>query len=112
MPWVKLCHLDDVPARQVRSHTVQQIEMVVVRGDDGHLVIPPLCPHMASALADGFFDGRVLTCSTHLWQWTVPAGQPIGQAEVPLLKYESQIRDGEIWVNLDKELVYDYQDED
>jgi len=109
--WVKLCNVDDVPPGAVRSLTAQQIEMVVVRGQDGYLVIPPLCPHMASPLADGFFDGCVLTCSTHLWQWTVPAGQPIGDAEVPLLRYESQIRDDEIWVHLDKELVYDYQEE-
>lgn len=108
--WVKLCNLDDVPQGTVRSQNVQQIEVVVVRGNEGHLVIPPLCPHMASALADGFFDGCVLTCSTHLWQWTVPAGEPIGDAEVPLLKYDSQIRDDEIWVNLEKELVYDYQE--
>lgn len=59
---------------------------------------------------DGFFDGCVLTCSTHLWQWPVPTGEPIGDAEVPLLKYESQTRDGEIWANLDKERVYDYQE--
>jgi len=112
MGWIKLCGLADVPAGEMRICRAQDVDMLVVRGADAYLVIPPSCPHMANALSDGFFDGCVLTCNKHLWQWSVADGQPIGQAEQPLLAYETRTQDGEIWVNLEKELVYDHQEED
>lgn len=73
------------------------------------MVIPPSCPHMANELAEGFFDGCVLTCNKHLWQWSVPDGSPVGEAEAPLLAYESELRDGEVWVNVERELAYDHE---
>jgi toluene monooxygenase system ferredoxin subunit len=84
--------------------------MLVVRGNEGFLVIPPSCPHMANPLADGFFDGCVLTCSKHLWQWSIPDGQPMGDAEKALLSYQSEARDGEIWVNFEAPLAYEHEE--
>lgn len=112
MRWVRLCNLDDVSTGAMTSLSVENVEVVVVRGESGYLVIPPSCPHMATPLCDGFFDGSVLTCSKHLWQWSIPDGTPIGEAKAPLLTYESQTRDGEIWVNLAQELVYQHQEDD
>lgn len=109
MAWHKLCNLDDVPPGELWAYILDGIEMIVLRGHEGYLVIPPTCPHMATPLIEGFFDGRVLTCSKHLWQWSVPGGQSIGEAERPLLKYDAQTRGSEIWVNLVKELLYDHQ---
>lgn len=109
MTWTRLCNLDDVPPGEMRTFALDGIGMIVLRGHAGYLVIPPSCPHMASPLAEGFFDGCVLTCSTHLWQWSVADGQPIGAAESPLLVYEAQTRAGEVWVNLAKELCYEHQ---
>lgn len=109
MSWVKLCNLAEVPINEMRAFTANGVEMIVLRGEDGYLVIPPSCPHMANHLTEGFFDGRVLTCNKHLWQWSIPQGQPIGEAEAPLLAYEAQTRDGEIWVNLERELVYEHE---
>lgn len=109
MAWKKLCNLDDVPPGELWAFALDGIELIVLRGHEGYLVIPPSCPHMSTPLVEGFFDGCVLTCSKHLWQWSVADGRPIGETERPLLTYEAQTRDCEIWVNLAKELRYDHQ---
>ncbi|MGH8222746.1 MAG: Rieske 2Fe-2S domain-containing protein [Woeseiaceae bacterium] len=109
MGWVRLCRLEDVPVGEMRSFTHEGIGLLVLRGAAGYLVIPPSCPHMANPLAEGFFDGCVLTCSKHLWQWSAASGEPMGDAEAGLLTYEAQTRDGEIWVNLARELRYEHQ---
>ena len=109
MPWLKLCDVDDVAPGGMSSFALEGVEMVLVRGEDAHLVIPPSCPHMATPLTEGFFDGEVLTCSKHLWQWSVRDGQPVGEAKAPLLQYESRIRDGAVWVNLEKTLSYGHE---
>ncbi|TXF09812.1 Rieske (2Fe-2S) protein [Pelomicrobium methylotrophicum] len=111
MNWFKLCKLDEVPPNEMRAFTVNGIEVIVLRGADSYLVIPPSCPHMANHLIDGFFDGCILTCNKHLWQWSIVDGQPLGEAERPLLTYEAQTRDGEIWVNLAQELLYEHERE-
>ncbi|MGE5615955.1 MAG: Rieske 2Fe-2S domain-containing protein [Bacillota bacterium] len=107
MAWHKLCKLEDVPPGKMRECSANGIPIVVVRGDEGFIAIPPTCPHMDNPLAEGFFDGCILTCSKHLWQWSIPGGEPIGEAEVALLRYPTEARDGDIWVEVDRELEYD-----
>jgi len=56
------------------------------------------CPHMDVALEEGFYDGAVITCHQHLWQWDVRTGEPMGQAEAPLERYELDEEDGVLYL--------------
>jgi toluene monooxygenase system ferredoxin subunit len=106
MAWQKICKLDDVAPGTLREVSAAGVPMLFVRGHDGFAAIPPSCPHMENPLCEGLFDGEVLTCLKHLWQWTIPDGAPMGEAEVPLLKYDIEARDGDVWVNVEGELKY------
>lgn len=109
MAWQKLCELASIPDTGIQPVEVEGTPMLVIRGDKGFLVIPPSCPHMANPLAEAFFDGCTLTCNKHLWQWSIPDGQPQGDAEKPLLAYESEARDGEVWINFKGALAYEHE---
>lgn len=111
MGWKKVCEVSDVPRGEMKNFSIGAFEVMVIHGDNGHLVVPPSCPHMENALADGFFDGCVLTCNKHLWQWSIPDAQPIGVAEQALLRYPSEIRDAAIWAEVETELQYCHEDE-
>ena len=54
----------------------------------------------------------VLTCSKHLWQWNLLTGEQQGPAEKALLMYDTVVREGQVWVRIENELVYEYQVED
>ena len=54
----------------------------------------------------------VLTCSKHLWQWDIRTGEMVGMAEKSLLCYEIKVEAGDVLINLEKELVYEYDEED
>jgi toluene monooxygenase system ferredoxin subunit len=43
--------------------------------------VQAICPHQEVALCEGLFDGTVLTCHQHLWQWDIRSGAPMGIAE-------------------------------
>lgn len=89
MTWKRLSRLSDVPENDMSTFTVDGIEVLLVRGTDRYLVIPPVCPHMSTPLSEGFFDGCILTCSKHLWQFSIDdGGAAAGVAEAPLLTYE------------------------
>ncbi len=112
MAWIAICRLDDVEPSSMTSVTSSETEFLVLRGENNEiLVVPPSCPHMRTRLCDGFFDGVLLTCSQHLWQWSVRDGSMQGIAEAPLAIYPSKVEGGEVLIDFERELLYRYEDE-
>ena len=110
MAWKRLCSIDSVEPGSMCIVKVDESELLVIRAEEGgFLVVPPSCPHMQASLCEGFFDGKLLTCAKHLWQWSVPDGTPHGQAEEGLLIYRTEEREGELYVDFADELRYSYQ---
>jgi toluene monooxygenase system ferredoxin subunit len=108
--WKTLCKLDDVDQGSMKTVEVDGTEFLVLRGEeDDVLVVPPSCPHMQTRLCEGFFDGQLLTCSQHLWQWSVKDGSMQGIAEAPLAIYPSRRIDGELRIDFERELRYQHE---
>ena len=113
MAWKQLCTLEEMAQGEMNIVKVDGTEFVVLRGEEDEiLVVPPSCPHMSASLCEGFFDGSLLTCSKHLWQWSVKDGSMHGIAEIPLIVYPSKKADGAVWVDFENELRYAYQTEE
>ena len=110
MAWKALCKLDEIELATMKTVRVDGTEFLVLRGEeDDVLVVPPSCPHMQTPLCEGFFDGALLTCSQHLWQWSVKDGSMQGIAEAPLRVYPSKRENGELSIDFERELRYDHQ---
>lgn len=111
MSWTRVCTEADVSPNSFKKFDVNGISIIVANlGGEFH-AYPPLCPHMAEPLEiSGVCDGKVLTCTKHLWQWDMRTGAVMGMAERELLKYPVS-KDGDtVLVNLEKELTYNYDD--
>ena len=111
MSWRRLCSPDDVAQGTLKKVEIDGIAIVVARVGGAFAAFPPLCPHMAEPLeVSGVCDGGTLTCTKHLWQWDITTGTEEGMAEKPLLLYPVKIEAGEVWIDFEQELVYDYDD--
>ena len=111
--WQRICAAADVNDGELKRFQAGEIAVVVVGVGDAYRIIPPFCPHMAEPLHEsGICRAGTLTCSKHLWQWNLLTGKEQGPAERPLLFYQSEVRDGEVWACVDKELVYEFDEED
>ncbi|MFL2551527.1 MAG: Rieske 2Fe-2S domain-containing protein [Arenicellales bacterium] len=111
--WHRVCATADVNDGELKRFQAGEIAVVVVGFGDEYRIIPPFCPHMAEPLHEsGICRAGTLTCSKHLWQWNLLTGKEQGPAERPLLFYQSEVRDGEVWACVDKELVYEFDEED
>jgi toluene monooxygenase system ferredoxin subunit len=53
-----------------------------------------------------------LTCTKHLWSWDLSSLDMLGETERPLQTYEVKLENGDILAFIDKELVYEFEDED
>lgn len=111
MAWKPLCAAHDVEAGSMRVIQADGVNFLVLRSAEGRaLVVPPSCPHMKADLCEGFFDGQVLTCAKHLWQWSASDGSVAGIAEAPLLVYPSREAEGTLHVDFKEELLYGHEE--
>ncbi len=79
-------------------YTEEGLKVLIANFNGDYYAYGGLCPHQGTCLAEGFYNGAVLTCHKHLWQWDITTGKAIGLAETPLEPYLVEIEDGEIFV--------------
>ncbi|WP_454915273.1 Rieske 2Fe-2S domain-containing protein [Xanthobacter sediminis] len=60
-----------------------------------------LCPHAGELLIDARFDGRSLTCRAHDWEFDATSGVCTVGGLCSLARYPVEIRDGEMFVEID-----------
>ena len=113
MSWKQVCGTDEIAPNALKQFEIDGVCIVIANVDGLFVAMPPLCPHMEEPLAEsGICDRKVLTCTKHLWQWNLLSGEAVGMAERPLLMYQARAENGSVYVFVDKELVYDYEDAD
>jgi len=111
--WHKVCELAQMPRHALTEEIVNDVPVLVINGEQQRLVVPRSCPHMSAALCEGVFDGHVLTCTKHLWQWSIDdGGTELGEAETALLCYETRESDGVLWARVEHPLRYDHELDD
>ena len=102
---IHICHIRDIPANGMKDFDVEGgAKILVANFSERYFAYNGNCPHQGTCLSEGFFDGAVLTCRKHLWQWDITTGKPVGLAEAPLEGYQVEIDDGEIFVRPDNAL--------
>jgi toluene monooxygenase system ferredoxin subunit len=90
-----ICKTSDVPENGIKQFD----ELCVLNAGDAFYACQAKCPHEGIALCEGAFDGEVLTCLEHLWQWRVrEGGEPQGLAEGPLTMFPVEVEDGTVYL--------------
>ncbi len=83
-----VCKVADVPQNGLKEVEAEGGLKLLVASSGGKFYgYQAQCPHQDVALCEGLYDGAVLTCHMHLWQWDITTGTPIGIAEAPLQRY-------------------------
>ena len=107
----RLCSVGEVAENGLTKCEVDGVKVLVAKIDDEFHAYPPLCPHMAEPLEiSGVCDAGTLTCTKHLWQWDMTSGAEQGMAERPLLMYPVSREGDDLWIEIEQELVYDYDE--
>lgn len=99
MSKIRICNSAEIPTNGMKDYDIEGgLKVLIANAGDCYYAYQGICPHQEVCLAEGYFDGAVLTCHQHLWQWDITTGKALGLAEAPLEKYEVQVEDGEIFV--------------
>lgn len=96
---VHVCKSSDIPSNGMKTYdVVGGLKVLIANAGESYYAYQGICPHQEVCLGEGIYDGSVLTCHQHLWQWDITTGEAVGLAEAPLESYEVKIEEGEIFV--------------
>lgn len=95
----RVCGTDEVQAGEMKEVEVEPgLKVLVANAGDAIYACQAVCPHQDVPLCEGLFDGSVLTCHMHLWQWDIRTGAPQGLAEAPLQTFDVTVEDGTVYL--------------
>lgn len=90
-----VCRAAEVPANGLKQFG----DVCIINAGDCFFACQASCPHQSQPLCEGAFDGDVLTCLEHLWQWSLRSGgEPRGLAETPLAMYEVAVEGDAVYL--------------
>ena len=94
-----ICRTSDVPANGLKECQGEAgVKLLVANSGSEYFAVQASCPHQDVPLCEGLYDGAVLTCHQHLWQWDIRTGAPMGIAEAPLERYDVTVEGDAIYV--------------
>ena len=94
-----ICRTGDVPANGLRECELEGgMKLLVANSGGEYFAVQAMCPHQEVPLCEGMYDGNVLTCHQHLWQWDIRTGAAMGIAEAPLERYDVSVEGDAIYV--------------
>ena len=101
MQWYEIMSLDDLWIGEMLGAEVGGVKVLLINVEDEVQAYLDRCPHRASALSEGNFEGLTLTCATHLWEFNALTGLGINPDDAALKSYGCQVGDdGTIYVDI------------
>ena len=98
-----VCAAADVPENGVISREVGD-ELVAIYNIGGiYYATEGRCTHGLANLADGMIEGEEIECSFHFGKFHVPSGKPTeSPCFIALKTYKTEVRDGQVFIDLDQ----------
>lgn len=80
----KVAAVNDVPAGTCKTLDVADTKIVLYNVDGKFYATTNTCAHQGGPLGDGLFDGSVVTCPWHAWQFDVVTGEAVYEPGVTI----------------------------
>lgn len=99
---IKLCARTDIPEGEMIETSVPGTDnsLLLVSTKGAIRAFQNKCPHMDIPLCQGAFDGEVITCTEHLWQFDAQTGAGIEPEDAKLQQYPVSVIGDEVFVEL------------
>jgi nitrite reductase (NADH) small subunit len=98
--WVKVAVAADLPPGQGKTVKAGDAEIALFNAGGTFLAIGNTCCHRGGPLGEGDLDGTVVTCPWHGWQFEMTTGETLHDPSATVPTYRTDVRDGEVFVEL------------
>ncbi|HSV84859.1 MAG TPA: Rieske 2Fe-2S domain-containing protein [Ramlibacter sp.] len=96
--FVEVCASEDLWAGEMETFDVGEHEVLILNVEGELKAFEGICPHQSVPLAEGRFDGKVLTCRAHEWSFDACTGQGINPKNECLRQFALLVVDGKVFV--------------
>ncbi|OED41887.1 hypothetical protein AB833_08610 [Chromatiales bacterium (ex Bugula neritina AB1)] len=97
----RVCHLSDIPIRDMRCVSLADRNVVVAHTDSGVYVADEMCTHEDARLCDGNLNGTLIKCPLHGSRFDLTTGKVLDDpAEDDLVIYPVTIENDTIFIHL------------
>ncbi len=98
--WERLCEADDVWDGEMAFQRLAGGGAVILVHTHGRIrAFQGLCPHQNNSLEDADFDGELITCIAHMWEFDARTGAGVNPTTTCLAEYPTEVRDGHVYVH-------------
>ena len=98
--WTHAANLDDVWEGEMCAVSLGTVQLLMCNVEGQVFAYADRCPHLASRLSDGRFDGRLITCAAHEWVFDARGGCGVNPAQSRLQRYPACVVNDAIFVDL------------
>ena len=98
-----VCPVSDVPENSVKAFEIGTTVLAVYNIGGTFYATDNECTHGAASLADGILEDDIIECTLHFGAFNVKTGEAVqAPCHLPLRTYKVAVRDGQVYVDLDK----------
>lgn len=101
--WMHACSASKLSEGEPFGVKLGEQCVALYRVDDKIFATDNVCSHAFALLSDGFLDGHVIECPLHGAMFDVRTGKCQSGPYRDIKAFEIDLRDGEVYVNLDGE---------
>jgi nitrite reductase/ring-hydroxylating ferredoxin subunit len=99
-----VCSVSDLPENSVKAFEIGTTTLAVYNIGGEFFATDNECTHGAASLADGILEDDVIECTLHFGSFNVKTGKAVSApCFVPLRTYKVAVKDGQVFVDLDRE---------
>ena len=96
----KIATVNDVLPGSFKTFQIGDTKIVLYNVDGKFYATTNTCSHQGGPLGDGLFDGSVVTCPWHAWQFDVCTGESVFDPEAKIACYPVQVSGDDILVEV------------
>ena len=98
--FVKAAKTDEVKSGSCIGVKVEGVFIGIYNIDSKYYAINNICPHLGGVLHYGFFEGNVITCPLHMWEFDVKTGKCVWPEQERLPTYPVKVEGEDILVDV------------
>lgn len=99
--WKHACPLDKLADGEPYGVKLGEQNVALYKVDDKVFATDNVCSHAFALLSDGFLEGHVVECPLHGAMFDVRTGKCQSNTYTDIKAFAVDLRDGEVYVNLD-----------
>jgi toluene monooxygenase system ferredoxin subunit len=99
----RAARLEDLWEGEIAALQLEGRRLALIKIGDQVVTFLDACAHRGLPISDGRLEDGELICAAHEYRYRAATGRGINPDSVCLVRFPTEVRGGEVWVDLEEE---------